>query len=462
MTFYDDLIAYGGQTALVSPTCTMTYAELDSTAKVIVRSVPRRSLVFLIACNAADSIAAYVGCLQKRVVPVLVNPSMDAELYDRLFATYRPQYVIAPKSFWTCGERLWEGAEYLLTATDYCREAPKIDDSLALLLTTSGSTGSPKLVRQTYRNINANTASIVEYLGITADDRAITTLPMSYTYGLSILQSHLLAGAQIILTEHTVLEKSFWDLFREKGVTTFGAVPYTYQILERLHFLQMELPSLRYVTQAGGRLGEELHFRFASGLREKGRALIVMYGATEATARMSYVPADMAVEKAGSIGIAIPGGRFELIDVNSVPIDDPDVVGELVYYGDNVTPGYAEHREDLNKGNERQSRLETGDMAKRDADGYYYVVGRKKRFLKLYGNRVNLVEIEDLLSKAGYETACVGEDDHMRIYTTAEETSDVVAYIAEKTGVNRAAFMAIHIDKIPRNDAGKVLYSELK
>ena len=337
-----------------------------------------------------------------------------------------------------------------------------MDSELGVMLTTSGSTGSPKFVRQSYRNIQANTASIVEYLSIDPEDRAITTLPMSYTYGLSIVQSHLMAGAQIILTEQTFFDRGFWNFFREKAATNFGAVPYTYQMLDRLRFLKMDLPALRYITQAGGRLGEELHQKFGAGMREKGKALIVMYGATEATARMSYVPADKAVEKAGSIGIAIPGGRFELVDVDGSIIDENEKVGELIYYGENVTHGYAVCREDLTKGDENKGRLETGDMAKRDADGYYSVVGRKSRFLKIFGNRVNLVEIEDLLAKAGHETACVGEDDHMRIYTTSKDTQAVVSCISEKTGLHRAAFKAIYIEEIPHNDSGKVLYSELK
>ncbi len=457
--FFDSLSEYGERIALAAESGYKTYTRLDADAKAIVRDIPTRSLVFCVCTNRIESVTGYVGFLQKRIVPILVSAQIDRELYAQLVRVYRPQYVWCPCDFLE-GDSVFTMGNYKLVAMG--EEAPELNPALALLLTTSGSTGSPKLVRQTYGNIQANTASIVEYLHIQPGDRPITTLPMNYTYGLSILQSHLMAGAQIILTERTVLEKAFWALFREQKATTFGAVPYTYQILDRLRFLKMDLPSLRYLTQAGGRLGEELHHKFAQGLREQGRALVVMYGATEATARMSYVPAEMAVEKAGSIGIAIPGGRFELVGVDGEIIETPDLVGELVYYGDNVTLGYAECRDDLKKGDERHGRLETGDMAKRDADGCYYVVGRRKRFLKIYGNRVNLVEIEDLFSGAGYETACVGEDDHMRIYTTALETEPLVAFISGKTGINRAAFTAIHIDSIPRSESGKVLYSELK
>ena len=333
---------------------------------------------------------------------------------------------------------------------------------LALLLTTSGSTGSPKFVRQSYQNIEANTVSIVEYLGLTPSERAITTLPLNYTFGLSILQSHLYVGASVILTEHTVFEKQFWALLKEKEATSFGGVPYTFQMLDRLRFLRMDLPSLRYVSQAGGALGKELHLKFAQGLQDQGKKLVVMYGATEATARMSYVPPEHTVEKAGSIGVVIPGGRFTLVDTDGSEITQCNKVGELLYYGDNVTLGYAQCREDLAKADERHGCLETGDMAQRDEDGYYYVVGRKKRFLKIYGNRVNLVEVEQLLAQAGYESACVGEDDHLRIYTTSEDTAGAVHFLSEKMGIHPAAFSAEHIDRLPRNEAGKILYSELK
>jgi acyl-coenzyme A synthetase/AMP-(fatty) acid ligase len=232
-------------------------------------------------------------------------------------------------------------------------------------------------------------------------------------------------------------------------------------MLKRLRFLRMDLPDLRCITQAGGKLSADLCVEFAEGMRAIGKDFIVMYGATEATARMSYVPREMAAEKAGSIGIPIPGGRIELVGVDGKTITEAGVTGELVYYGENVTLGYAESRADLSKPDERHGRLETGDMAQRDEDGCYYIVGRKSRFLKIYGSRVNLMEIEELLRKQGYEAACVGEDDHMRVYATNTDVDGIHAYISSVTGINRVAFEIIYIKEIPRNDAGKILYSEL-
>ena len=332
-----------------------------------------------------------------------------------------------------------------------------------MCLTTSGSTGSPKFVRQSYTNILDNAQSIVKYLELDESERPITTLPMNYTYGLSIINSHLLAGATILVTEKTLMQKEFWSFFREEEATSFGGVPYTYEMLDKLRFYRMNLPSLRTMTQAGGKILPELHEKFANYAKEHGKRFVVMYGQCEATARMGYLPYEKAVEKKGSMGIAIPGGKFYLIDVNGKEVTTPNVTGELVYEGRNVTLGYAECGDDLAKGDERNGILETGDMAQFDEDGYYYIVGRKKRFLKIYGNRVNLDEVDRLIKGAfEIEAASVGVDDHMYIFVTDEKYREPVkSYIAGKTRLNPAAFKVLFIDEIPKNDSGKTLYKEL-
>lgn len=259
-------------------------------------------------------------------------------------------------------------------------------------------------------------------------------------------------------------------------------MPYTYEMLERLRFRRMHLPSLRYMTQAGGKLSPELHKKFAEYAIENGKKFIVMYGQSEATARMAYLPAEDSLRKYGSMGIAIPRGKFTLIDVNGKEVTDADVTGELVYIGPNVTMGYAQKPEELALGDERNGRLETRDMARRDEEGYYYIVGRKKRFLKVYGNRVNLDELDGLLKSryGNVDCSCAGMDDHVYIFIT-EETGkkvseqlkcnpyniEIVAeeirkYIAEKTGLNMAAFEVKTIPEIPKNDAGKVQYRGLE
>ena len=287
---------------------------------------------------------------------------------------------------------------------------------------------------------------------------------MNYTYGISIINSHLLVGATVLVTDKSIVQKEFWRFFREAGATSFGGVPYTYEMLERMRFMRMELPTLTTMTQAGGKLTPELHEKFAQYAMENGKRFVVMYGQCEATARMGYLPPEKAAEKKGSMGIAIPGGRFHLIDGDGTEITEPFATGELVYEGKNVTLGYAECGEDLIKGDERHGVLQTGDMAQFDEDGYYYIVGRKKRFLKIYGNRVNLDEVERLV-KGRFETevASAGVDDHLYLFLTAEPMKEAVRhYVAEKTGLNPMAFHVMAVEEIPKNDAGKIQYRELE
>ena len=267
------------------------------------------------------------------------------------------------------------------------------------------------------------------------------------------------------MTDKSLMQKEFWTFFKEQNATSFGGVPYTYEILDKLRFTRMELPSLRTMTQAGGKLTTELHAKFAEYAAENGKRFVVMYGQCEATARMGYLPAEKAVEKCGSMGIAIPGGSFTLIDVDGSPIQEAYKTGELVYEGDNVTLGYAECGDDLLLGDERNGILHTGDMAQYDEDGYFYIVGRKKRFLKIYGNRVNLDEVDRLIKGAFDEIDCAsaGVDDHLYIFLTEEsKAKDIKNFVAEKTRLNPAAFQTITIDQIPKNDAGKTLYRELE
>ncbi len=465
MNFYDDIDRFSGRTALVSEDGSeMSYAALVSASDRLAEHVPPRSLAFLVCENCIESVAAYIGSLRHRVPVALIDPKLDPELFAHLLESYRPQYLFCPKSWHDASETVCELGSYQLLKLPNGSDAP-LNQELAVMLTTSGSTGSPKLVMQAYRNIDANAASIAQYLEIGPDDRPITTLPMHYTYGLSILQSHLLMGARIVLTKRTLLEKDFWRLLREQQATTFGGVPYTYEILKKLRFGRMDLPSLRYLTQAGGKLPKGSVEEFSRICREKGMRFIVMYGQTEATARMSYLPWERVAEKPDSIGIAIPGGAFSLIDADGRPIETPDTVGTLVYRGPNVTLGYATDRAELAQEDRWHGELHTGDMAKRDADGFYYITGRLKRFLKLYGNRVNLDELEQMLQREGWSCACGGKDDLCKIYlehATDEDLKKVVDFLSGKTGLNHTAFQAVPIAKIPRNDAGKILYPDLE
>ena len=445
----------------------ITYEELDAHCQSLTDKIGRRCLVFNLCRNETASLAGYTGFLNAKIVPLMLKADLDKDLLKSFIITYKPDYLHVPSDMaaaFTDSREIYKNLGYSLIKTPYNNEF-ELHDELALLLTTSGSTGSPKLVRQSYKNIEANTKSIVKYLNIEETERAITTLPMNYTYGISIINTHLMTGACLILTEKGLMQKEFWQQFKENKATSFGGVPYTYEMLERLRFFRMDLPSLKYLTQAGGKLSPDLHEKFAKWAIENDKKFIVMYGQTEATARMAYLPCEKSLEKYGSMGIAIPGGKFSLIDENGEEITTPETVGELVYEGDNVTLGYAQCGDDLKKGDERGGRLVTGDMAKFDKDGFFYIAGRKKRFLKIYGNRVNLDETERLIKSnfKDIDCACTGIDDKMDIFITNPLYKEIVLkFISAKTGINHNAFTVNIISEIPKNEAGKTLYKELE
>ena len=466
MSYYDSFGKFGDKTAFLQEDGeTLSYAQLEAFAKELGEAVPERCLVFSFCKNAIGSAAGYLSFLYNKIVPLMVDAKINDVLAQHLLDVYSPSYLYLP-------DELLEQYPYpvvlsrfgySLVKTNYETVYP-LNDQLALLLTTSGSTGSPKLVRQSYTNIQSNAEAIVEYLELDETERPVTTLPMNYTYGLSIINSHALVGATMLLTTQPIVSKEFWSFMKDNRATSFGGVPFTYEMLKRIRFFRMDLPDLRTFTQAGGKLAPQLHKEFAEYAEKTGKHFVVMYGQTEATARMGYLPYDKALEKFGSMGKVIPGGKFILRDINDNPITEPDVVGELVYEGDNVTLGYAECGADLIKGDERGGRLETGDMAKMDADGYYYIVGRKKRFLKLFGNRVNLDEI-DRMVKAEFEDldcASTGNDDLMQIFITNEARKDeVMELIHDRTHLNPRAYTVRIVSEIPKNEAGKVLYKDL-
>jgi acyl-coenzyme A synthetase/AMP-(fatty) acid ligase len=287
---------------------------------------------------------------------------------------------------------------------------------------------------------------------------------MNYVYGLSVLNTHICAGATLVLTGLNPYAKKFWELVDQEGVTSFAGVPFTYETIDKLRILKREMPSVKTLTQAGGKLSPELHRKLAEWAIEHGKRFVVMYGASEATARMGYLPPERSLEKQGSMGIPIPGGRFELIDADGEVISSAEQVGELVYYGPNVTLGYALTGADLNNPDENRGRLVTGDMAKRDADGYYTIVGRKKRFLKILGKRVNLDDVERLL-KQRFDTgdiACGGRDDELWIYVTDPAIEEeAVEYVFTEMDINRKLQKSAVIPAIPRSASQKVLYSQL-
>ncbi|PHR69852.1 MAG: AMP-dependent synthetase [Arcobacter sp.] len=449
---------YKNNIALITNDREVTYKELDQLSYEVGMLLDNKSLVLLVCTNTIDSIISYIGIIKSGAKCLLVANTDIESLLEK----YKPQYVFSPIEKNINAKVIKEFGSYIACKTNFDVDY-EINNELAILLTTSGSTGSPKFVRLSYNNIVSNTTSISEYLKIKSSDRAITTMPMNYTYGLSIINTHLANGASLILTDESLMSKIFWSLIKEKKATNFGGVPYTYEMLKKLRFERVNLPDLKYITQAGGKLNKKLVLDFYEVCSKKNIKFYVMYGQTEATSRMSYLPLESLPEKAGSIGIAIPDGKFLIKDDKGCEIEDIDVRGELVYIGNNVSYGYSQSYHDLKEGDKNYGCLHTGDLATKDADDYFYIVGRKNRFIKVYGNRVNLDEFEHIITSYGYECVCTGEDDKLNIFLTDNTIEKLFLFnkLMKDTGLNKSAFNLVYIDSIPRSDSGKIIYYKL-
>ena len=442
----------------------LTYGGLRDFAVQAGMLMPARSLFFLLVENNVGGIAWTIGNICAGNVPLILNAHLDEGLYKSLFELYQPPFVCVPEAM---AERF--DYEVVLTCFGYtlmktgCEACPLHED-LSHLLPTSGSTGSPKLVRHQYANIEAAALNISTFFELTENDRPLMVLPLYYTMGLSMVFSHLYVGATILITNQSMTDRNFWRFMKEEHATSFTGVPYSYEILNLMRFFRMDLPDLTLLTQGGGRMTKELNLKFAEFCRDNGKRWIATYGQSECTARMAWLPAKWAVEKVGSIGIAVPNGELSLIDMDGQPITAPHTEGEMCYRGKNVTMGYARKRDDLLLGDERHGFIRTGDLAYFDEDGCYYIVGRMGRFLKLFGMRVGLDECERIVKGAfpGLECACVGTDEKMLVYLTDESYKDrVKEELVNRLKLVATSFEVRIIPAIPKNEAGKTLYAQL-
>ncbi|MGY6522251.1 MAG: AMP-binding protein [Mongoliitalea sp.] len=443
----------------------VSFFEVVQKAENFFNVINKRTLIFILADNSIESFVAYYSSLNNQVVPLLFNHKIDFDLLTGLISKYQPEYLFLPKFRLheiEC-DIVTEFKEFILVKTNY--QEGILNPELAMLLPTSGSTGSPKLVRHTVENLEFSATSVGQLFEITTEDVAIAFLPMYYTMGLSVINSYLKAGAKVVLTNRSLTDRDFWNCMRNERVTTFTGVPYSFEILDKLRFSRMQLPDLRIITQGGGKLKEDLFERFSLIAVEKGLKFIPTYGQTEGSARMAYLSPEKVLKKKGSIGKAIPGGYLGVIDENGDEILDAgnSVEGEMIYKGPNVTLGYAECKKDLQKGDENLGYLKTGDIVRRDEEGYFFIIGRKKRFLKIFGLRVSLDEIETLVkSKFDLECVCSGTDDKLVVAVNLEDNlQEIKEYVSSKTGLFHGVITIVYKAEFKRNESGKIILDSL-
>ncbi len=447
----------------------INYSELLEAVDRLASCFAKRSVVFILCDNDYPSLQCYLASLKAGVVPLLLNSKVNDVQLQELIKIYDPQYVF-----------MYRDRAAMHLSNNYCliqslgsyelysREQEldiPINDQLAMLLPTSGSTGSPKLVRLSYNNLKSNAESICSYLNIGPDESAVTSLPLSYSYGLSIVNSHLFAGASLVLTNRSMVDSEFWKLIQSHGVTSLAGVPYHFEMLLRLKMERLNIPSVRTITQAGGRLDPEKMRRVYESCQIKGIKFVTMYGQTEASPRISYVPSEDTVRKIGSIGIPIPGGQMWVEKDDGSRVNEVGQVGELIYAGPNVSLGYAESKADLCLGDTNRGVLRTGDLAYFDHEKYFFVQGRKSRFVKVFGLRLALDEVEKMVADMGFVAAAHGTDEKLLVHVTEKKnlsTSSLKERLSGLLNLNHSAIDVRAISDLPRLESGKINYQALK
>ena len=387
-----------------------------------IKNVPinRGSLGVIFCENTIDWIISFLAAVNQKATIILLPKDYDVLAYKKILKNFSPNWV------WSSNKENKNYLEHNLNHYKFLKkDIKKISKLPQVLLTTSGSTGNAKFVRLSYNALRSNANSIVKYLNLNNNDNALVNLPVSYSYGLSIVNSHLMAGAAIHLEDISPLNKNFFEVCKNLNITNLNGVPETQVMLLKLGFKTKVWPSLRFVTQAGGNLQKRYKQEMKSLSKLSNFQFFVMYGQTEAAPRISFINLTESNEKQiNSIGKAVPGGSLEILDNTN----------ELVYKGPNVMLGYANTSDDLDLPDQHKGYLKTGDIAFKDEDGYYYLTGRLKRIGKLSGKRVNLDDIEKVICEA-----LKGD-----VFCIDIETGILVAGIRISTKKLKSAFCALY------------------
>lgn len=435
----------------------VSYGQLRDDCEKMATSIGSRNVVLLISDYTIETVRFYYAVMGSSNVPLLIDEKMNNEFIIDYYELYHPQYIWINKKLYgtisKIGIIICETDGHFLIKTDL--EKYDIYPELAILLTTSGSTGSPKTVRISKRNLIDNARATVDALKLQENDKGILTLPMSYTYGMTICHMAFCKGATLLITQKSIISREYEEFITREGVTLLHGVPYVYEMFERIGFLDRLPDSLRAMTMGGGRAKEDLHLKMNRIVQEKKISLFALYGQTEGTCILTKLLDTNKKNEPGCIGVACLGMKAYLSDED-----------ELVFEGTSVSLGYANGWEDLSNGDDNKGVLYTGDIARIDKLGQIYLCGRKKRFLKLLGKRISLDDIENKLEKElNIEGVCAGNDSGICIYVkkgTSIGTDELRKIIAHKYTISLSLIIVKFIDEIQRNSQGKIDYGKLE
>tara|TARA_B100001057_G_scaffold499776_1_gene611736 strand:- start:40 stop:1461 length:1422 start_codon:yes stop_codon:yes gene_type:complete len=467
MRLFKSFFSNGNNIAITDgETLNLSYRDLIVQSNSIKKQIKHKSLILIISENDIGSLIAYVFCIINNHVAIIVDSKTKKKEIYNILTNYNPNYIFTSKKNRSifqnrCVEKYTFFNEILLKNKNFKKK--NLNKDLSLLLSTSGSIGAVKFVKLSKSNLKYNTDSIIKYLKIKKNDCSITNLPISYSYMLSVINTHFEKGGSIVICNNSLIEKKFWEVFKKNKITSFNGVPYTYEILRKIGLKNIKNKSMKYLTQAGGKLEKDKLREIIKFCDNNNLKFYSMYGQTEASPRISYLRPELIKKKAGSIGKAIPGNLIYLINEYGKKILKPFEPGEIVCEGKNIFMGYSENCEDLKFKDKNKFKLLTGDLGYFDNDGFFYLTGRKSRIAKIFGNRVDLDTLESLMVQKGYKIACISDDKKIFVYVENKYNKErLINTISKITSFNIRSFELIKLKYFPRTSNKKISYNELK
>ena len=444
----------------------LTYGKLLVEIKKIKKNIKERSLILIISENSIGSLLAYIFCILNNHVVIIVDSKTSQKNIYKIFKNYKPNYIFtSDKKNNILKKNLIKKYNFFnqILYRNKINIKKKLNKELSILLSTSGSMGSTKFVKLSKENIKINTDSIISYLKINKKDSAITNLPISYSYMISIINTHLEVGGSIVISNHSLVQKEYWKYIEKNKITSFNGVPYTYEILSKIGFKNIISQSIRYLTQAGGKIENNKLLEILKFCKKYKLKFYSMYGQTEAAPRISYLNPKYSFKKIGSIGKAIPGIKISLIDNLNNKINDSFKQGEVLCEGKNIFMGYSKNYKDLYESNKINFKLKTGDLGYFDKDDFFYLTGRKNKITKIFGNRIDIEELENLMDKKGFKVVCLSNNKKIFIFKEKKYKKIILLNTISKiTNLNIQSFELIKLRSFPRTINGKISYNKLK
>lgn len=442
----------------------LSYGELIAWIKTTEKKITPRSVVFALATNSAPFVTGLLSVLNHDAIPLILPLHLDRELLKKLDREYEPAYYFVPDTSTLTKDykEIAKFSNYSLLRTD--NPIYPVHPELEMLLSTSGSLGSPKLVRYKKGNMEWNARNVSKEFNWTDEERQICSLPLNYVMGLNSMFSTLVSGGTVLLTNRNIMDQQFWDFVRDEKGTNFTGVPFSYELLLRLHIEKMDLPELVTFALGGGKLKEKSFVKFVKIAEENAKKFYSTYGTTETSARCSILRPDRTIDKPSSIGKPMNEVCMHLLDPNQAMIIEPFQHGELVITGKHVSLGYATSKQDLGKPDEFNGSYQTGDIAYFDDEGFFFIVGRKKRFIKILGNRIGLDECEHIIhEKFNIHVACIGVEDQLMVLIDEDfDAHAIKTFLSHTIKMQPSLLKIVRVENFPRNDSGKILYRDLE